>query len=81
MSDFTLARHPDFPGIQGPLVLVILDGVGLYRGRAEGYEANAFDLAHTPNLDRLLDTAPVVMELAAHGTAVGMPSDSDMGNS
>ena len=81
MPDFTLDRHPDFPGIEGPLVLVILDGVGLYRGQAEGYEANAFDLADTPNLDRLFDSAPVFMELAAHGTAVGMPSDSDMGNS
>ncbi len=81
MSEFTLARHPDFRGIKGPLVLVILDGVGLYRGRAEGYEANAFDRARTPNLDRLFESAPISVELAAHGTAVGMPSDEDMGNS
>jgi 2,3-bisphosphoglycerate-independent phosphoglycerate mutase len=81
MTDFTLARHPLFAGIDGPLVLVILDGVGLYRGRAEGYPANAFDLASTPELDRLFAATPVFLRLAAHGTAVGMPSDADMGNS
>jgi 2,3-bisphosphoglycerate-independent phosphoglycerate mutase len=81
MTDFTLSRHPDFPGIEGPLVLIILDGVGLYRGADDGYPANAFDLAATPVLDRLFATSPVALELAAHGTAVGMPSDGDMGNS
>jgi 2,3-bisphosphoglycerate-independent phosphoglycerate mutase len=81
MTDFTLPPHPEFPGVDGPVVLVILDGVGLYRGRAEGYPANAFDLASTPNLDRLFDSAPVFLRLAAHGTAVGLPSDADMGNS
>jgi 2,3-bisphosphoglycerate-independent phosphoglycerate mutase len=81
MTDFSLPPHPRFAGVPGPLVLAILDGVGLYRGRAEGYEANAFDLASTPNLDRLFVTAPVFLRLAAHGRAVGMPSDTDMGNS
>jgi 2,3-bisphosphoglycerate-independent phosphoglycerate mutase len=81
MTDFRLARHPLFAGIDGPLVLVILDGVGLYRGRAEGYPANAFDLASTPELDRLFAATPVFLKLAAHGTAVGLPSDADMGNS
>ena len=81
MTDFHLPPSPQFSGVPGPLLLVILDGVGLYRGAAEGYPANAFDLAATPNLDRLLATAPVRLELKAHGTAVGMPSDADMGNS
>lgn len=81
MTDFTLPPHPDFRGVEGPVVLVILDGVGLYRGRAEGYPANAFDIATTPNLDRLFGTAAVSLQLAAHGTAVGLPSDNDMGNS
>ncbi|HQP45006.1 MAG TPA: hypothetical protein PLV66_15160, partial [Thermoanaerobaculales bacterium] len=80
-NDFKLRPHPRFAGIPGPLVLVILDGVGLYRGRAEGYEANAFDIAATPRLDRLLAGAPVFLKLAAHGRAVGLPSDADMGNS
>ncbi|PWB73575.1 MAG: 2,3-bisphosphoglycerate-independent phosphoglycerate mutase [Holophagae bacterium] len=81
MTDFSLPPHPRFAGVPGPLVLAILDGVGLYRGRAEGYQANAFDLASTPNLDRLFATAPVFLRLAAHGLAVGLPSDADMGNS
>jgi len=81
MNDFILRPHPRFAGVDGPLVLLILDGVGLYRGRAEGYEANAFDLATTPHLDRLFATAPVFLKLAAHGRAVGLPSDADMGNS
>jgi len=81
MTDFILPPNSLYVGVQGPLVLVILDGVGLYKGRAEGYHANAFDIASTPNLDRLLATAPVSIRLTAHGPAVGMPSASDMGNS
>ena len=34
MNDFTLRPHPRFAGVDGPLVLLILDGVGLYRGRS-----------------------------------------------
>lgn len=81
MKDLTLPRHSGFSGVTGPLLLVILDGVGLYRGQSDGYPGNAFDLGSTPNIDRLLDQAPLVTRLAAHGRAVGMPSDSDMGNS
>jgi 2,3-bisphosphoglycerate-independent phosphoglycerate mutase len=81
MDDFKLAPNPHFHGVSGPLLLVIMDGVGLYRGRAEGYPANAVDLAATPNLDRLLAAAPVRMKLEAHGPAVGLPDEGDMGNS
>jgi 2,3-bisphosphoglycerate-independent phosphoglycerate mutase len=81
MADLDLDREPTYAGVPGPLALLILDGVGLYRGREEGYDANAFDLASTPVLDRLMATAPVALRLKAHGTAVGMPSDRDMGNS
>jgi 2,3-bisphosphoglycerate-independent phosphoglycerate mutase len=81
MNDFALEPNPVFAGVHGQLVLLILDGVGLYRGRAEGYEGNAVDLASTPNLDRLSDEAQVFLKLKAHGTAVGLPSDDDMGNS
>ena len=35
----------------------------------------------TPNLDRMFSQAPVFLELKAHGKAVGLPSDGDMGNS
>ena len=81
MPQFILRNSSQYGGVPGQLLLVILDGVGLYRGRAEGYDGNAFDLANTPNLDRLFAEAPVFLELKAHGSAVGLPSESDMGNS
>lgn len=81
MNDYTLQPNRFFAGIPGPLLLVILDGVGLYRGRADGYPANAVDLAATPTFDSLLADAPVGMRLAAHGPAVGLPGADDMGNS
>lgn len=67
--------------VSGPVVLVIMDGVGLFKGRAEGYPGNAVDLAHAPFLKDQLQHAPIRLQLKAHGTAVGMPSDEDMGNS
>jgi 2,3-bisphosphoglycerate-independent phosphoglycerate mutase len=76
-----LSKLEGHPGVSGQLLLVIMDGVGLYRGREQGYGGNAFDLASTPNLDRLLKHARLQLKLKAHGTAVGLPSDGDMGNS
>ena len=61
---------------KGPLVFVIMDGVGL----REATEGNAFFLARTPVLDRLMHDCPLTT-IKAHGTAVGLPSDEDMGNS
>jgi len=61
---------------KGPLVLVIMDGMGMGKDN----EGNAFFLARTPNLDTLMKESPFTT-LKAHGTAVGLPSDSDMGNS
>jgi len=61
---------------KGPLVLVIMDGMGI----GEQNEGNAFFLARTPNLDYLMKRCPFMI-LKAHGTAVGLPSDADMGNS
>jgi 2,3-bisphosphoglycerate-independent phosphoglycerate mutase len=81
MSDFQLSPSQGFSGVSGQLLLVILDGVGLYRGHDDGYGGNAFDLGHTPNLDRLLREAEIFLKLKAHGKAVGLPSDGDMGNS
>ncbi len=60
----------------GPVVLCILDGVGLGRGDA----GDAVALAHTPHLAQLRAQHPW-RALQAHGTAVGLPSDGDMGNS
>ncbi len=61
---------------RGPLVFIIMDGVGI----GPDNEGNALRLARTPNLDRLHATCPVT-SLLAHGPAVGLPSDDDMGNS
>jgi 2,3-bisphosphoglycerate-independent phosphoglycerate mutase len=53
-----------------------MDGIG-FREDAEG---NAVANAYTPHLDWLLAHCPWTL-LRAHGTAVGLPSDEDMGNS
>ena len=75
-SELVLSRHPTWPGPAGPVVLAILDGIGLGQGDA----ADAVRQARTPVLDELL--APDrFLALRAHGTAVGLPSDDDMGNS
>ena len=59
-----------------PFVLCILDGVGW--GRRDG--SDAVFLADTPALDTLMARHPWRL-LKAHGRAVGLPSDADMGNS
>ena len=58
----------------GPLVLTVMDGVG-YRKESLG---NAVAEANKPHLDWLLANCPYTL-LRAHGTAVGLPSDEDMG--
>lgn len=65
-----------FHGPRGPVVLVIMDGVGI--GKYE--EGDAVRTALTPNMDWLKKNA-LYCQLKAHGTAVGLPSDDDMGNS
>ena len=62
--------------MEKPIVLVIMDGVG----KGDGGAGDAVAVAKTPTLDRLLATCPHTY-LKAHGTAVGLPSDDDMGNS
>jgi 2,3-bisphosphoglycerate-independent phosphoglycerate mutase len=71
-----LKKHPSFPGVGGPVVTVIMDGFGV----TPNHEGNAIYHAYTPTLDRLFANYPHSV-LKAHGTAVGMPSDGDMGNS
>ena len=72
----SLKRLTSFQGRKGPLLLIIMDGVGI--GRQD--ETNAVYLANTPNLDRLFGSE-LYTQLKAHGTAVGLPTDKDMGNS
>ncbi len=71
-----LSRNPVYRGPKGPVVLVIMDGVGIGRHP----EGDFVRKAETPNLDWLREHA-LYRELKAHGTAVGLPDDSDMGNS
>lgn len=71
-----LHKLKSFHGRKGPLLLIIMDGIGL--GKAD--ETNAVFQAKTPNLDRLF-RSEMYTQLNAHGTAVGLPSDDDMGNS
>ena len=71
-----LEKNPAFTPRRGPVVLAILDGVGF----GKYPDGDAVKLARTPVLDDLMKNAPCT-SLKAHGTAVGMPSDADMGNS
>ncbi len=68
--------HRDYAPPAGPVVLLIMDGIGL----APPNDGNAVAQANIPTLRRLWrDNAS--LQLAAHGTAVGLPTDKDMGNS
>ena len=64
------------PVCPGPVVAVIMDGVGI--GPQD--ESDGVHMAYTPVLDALLQEK-LVTRLKAHGLAVGLPSDDDMGNS
>ena len=71
-----LVKSKKFNGVEGPLLTIVMDGVGI----APDNGANAIAAAHTPTLDMLMAKYPTVA-IRAHGTAVGLPSDDDMGNS
>ncbi len=72
----TLKSFSKFKGRPGPLLLIIMDGVGLNPNKL----GNAVAAAYTPTLDMILKKYPHT-ELQAHGVAVGLPSNQDMGNS
>ena len=59
-----------------PVVLVVMDGVG----ETPNELGNMVMKATTPTLDELKANDPFRI-IKAHGTAVGLPSDDDMGNS
>jgi 2,3-bisphosphoglycerate-independent phosphoglycerate mutase len=65
-----------YAGFSGPVVAVIMDGIGI--GPQD--ESDGVFVAYTPTLDALMQE-PLMLQLKAHGTAVGLPSDGDMGNS
>jgi len=60
----------------GPLLFVVMDGIGI--GQKD--EWDAVFAARTPTLDWLMSSA-ACRSIRAKGTAVGLPSDADMGNS
>jgi 2,3-bisphosphoglycerate-independent phosphoglycerate mutase len=71
-----LKPNPAWKGRRGPLVLVIMDGVG-YGRHAEGDAVADAKLYAF----RALESSCPTTRLKAHGLAVGLPSDDDMGNS
>ncbi len=71
-----LNKLATFPGVEGPVVTIVLDGFGY----TPNHEGNAIYQAYTPTLDRLFARYPHTL-LKAHGKFVGMPSNEDMGNS
>ena len=71
-----LKKLSNFNGCKGPVVVIVMDGIGI----SEKTEGNAVFHAYTPTLDKLLKQYPNTL-IKAHGTAVGLPSDEDMGNS
>ncbi|EXC35209.1 2,3-bisphosphoglycerate-independent phosphoglycerate mutase [Morus notabilis] len=78
-SEFSwkLADHPKLP--KGKTVaMVVLDGWG----EANPDQYNCIHVAQTPTMDSLKTGAPEKWRLVrAHGTAVGLPTEDDMGNS
>jgi len=71
-----LKKNSSWKGRRGPVVLVIMDGVGYGKFK----EGDAVADSKMNNLNVLKDKSPNT-KLKAHGTAVGLPSDEDMGNS
>ena len=64
------------PKVLGPVIVAVMDGIGIGPPDA----GNAVAQARTPVLDQLGQKA-LSLTLKAHGTAVGLSADTDMGNS
>jgi 2,3-bisphosphoglycerate-independent phosphoglycerate mutase len=71
-----LKKNLVWKGRRGPVVLIIMDGVGY----GEFKEGDAVADSKMYNLLAIKDKSPNT-KLKAHGKAVGLPSDEDMGNS
>lgn len=71
-----LKKNPNWKARKGPVVLVIMDGVGYGKYN----EGDAVKASRMDNLD-FIASQSACTKLKAHGTAVGLPSDDDMGNS
>lgn len=71
-----LEKSTRFKAVEGPVLTVVMDGIGISKAEA----GNAIKRANTPTLDMLMAKYPNTV-LKAHGKAVGLMSDDDMGNS
>lgn len=85
-SDMSLPPKAGFTKPEGPIALIVMDGVGL----AEDQPWNAFSKAYTPFLDQMKaasgplfpeGVSSLYTELHASGLSVGLPTMDDMGNS
>ncbi len=65
-----------FGGQKKPVLVIVMDGIG----ETKNVSGNAVKAARTPTLD-MLEQKYMKFSLKAHGTAVGLPGDDDMGNS
>jgi 2,3-bisphosphoglycerate-independent phosphoglycerate mutase len=71
-----LLQKAGFSPVSGPVLTIVMDGIGIGRGDA----TDAVAQAHTPYL-KMLASKHLHTSLTAHGPAVGMPTQDDMGNS
>lgn len=77
-DSFKLPPHKLIKASDKPFLVIVLDGFG----EDQEDEFNAVYRAEMPCLNSLKKNAPDrYMLVKAHGTAVGLPSDADMGNS
>lgn len=77
---YKLQPNSSFPAVKGPVVCIVLDGFGI--GKED--DGDCVHLAATKNLSDVFKAAKSggrYCSLKAHGTAVGLPDDSSMGNS
>ncbi len=81
-NKYELESLENYTKPEGPVVLVILDGVGI--NPEANSPGNAVELAKPKNFEKWINLAKknrLYTELLAHGPAVGLPTDKDMGNS
>lgn len=78
--DYTLKKLPNFSGRKGPLVFIIMDGIGIGK-RDKGDAVWAAEPKNLWNYMQWCQERKLYAEIKAHGPAVGLPSEDDMGNS
>lgn len=76
MTNMQLKPLNGYEKIDGPVVTIVMDGLGI--GKQD--ESDGVFVSYTPVLDKLMKENMLCI-LKAHGKAVGLPSDDDMGNS